>query len=128
MALAWTMLAAALPAAAQTCSYNPNQPNAASFGTIDTTVTTPRTFTIALNYKCSGNPLVTVTVTGANDAGPGAYRMQNQARPTEFMSYTVSITNDTGAKLTLNGLLPAASFQNASAGDYVDRLSVLVMP
>lgn len=116
------------PARAQSCSYNPNQPGTASFGTIDPTQNTPRTFTITINYKCTGAANATFTITGANDAGPGVYRLQNTAQSTQFMSYSITTANEPGTKITLNGLLVAANYQNAWPGTYTDTLSVVVFP
>jgi spore coat protein U-like protein len=119
---------AAAPALAQTCTFNNNQPNTASFGTIDPTLATPRTFTITLNYKCTGNPVPSFTITGSNDSGPGAYRLQNLAKPAQYMRYTISTSDTPGSKLTLDGLLIAADYQNAWVGSYTDTINVLVLP
>jgi len=116
------------PTLAQTCSFNNNQPNIASFGTIDPTLTTPQTFTITINYKCTGSPVPSFTITGSNDSGPGAYRLQNVAKPAEYMRYTISTSDTPGSKITLTGLLVAADYQNAWVGSYTDTISVLVVP
>jgi len=127
-AVALLLAASSAPALSQSCSYNNNQPNTASFGTIDTTLTTPYTFSITLNYKCTGAVTPVFTVTGANDSGPGAYRLQNTTQPARYMSYSISTASEPGSKVTLNGLLVAASYQNAWAGSYIDTLTVLLLP
>lgn len=121
-------LTAAAPARAQSCSYNPNQPSTASFGTIDPTLAAPRAFSITLNYKCTGGVSAVFTITGANDSGPGVYRLKNETQPTQFMTYSITTSNDPGTKITLNGLLVAADYRNAWVGNYADTLSVLVLP
>ena len=113
---------------AQSCSFNPSQPNTASFGTINPTLTTPRTFSITVNYKCTGGATAVFTISGANDSGPGAYRMQNTQQPTRFLPYSIATVNEPGSKITLNGLLVAADYQNAWVGSYTDTLTVLVLP
>lgn len=128
VATAAAALSIGTAARAQSCSYNPNQPGSASFGTIDPTQNTPRTFTITLNYRCSGGANATFKVEGANDAGPGVYRLQNSGQPSQFMSYSVTTANDPGTKITLTGLLVAADYQNAWPGAYGDTLRVTVFP
>ncbi len=130
---AWfTVLALSLciagPALGQTCSFNSGQPNTASFGVIDPTLITTKTFSVTLNYKCTGSAIAAFTITGANDTGPGAYRLRNLAQPTQYMAYDVSTAIVPGTKITLNGQLVAANYQNAYVGNYSDTLSVLVLP
>jgi hypothetical protein len=122
-ALCW-----AAGATAQTCSWNPNNPNAVSFGAIDPTLRTTYTFTITINYKCTGSANATFLITGANDAGPGAYRLQNSTAPSQFMTYSLVLTDVPGTKLTLSGQLFPASYRDAYAGSYSDTLSVLILP
>jgi hypothetical protein len=121
-------LCCAAPALGQTCSYNAGQPSTASFGVIDPSLVTTKTFSVTLNYKCTGGASATFTITGAHDTGPGAYRLQNQTQATQFMAYTVSTTNVPGTKITINGQLVAANYQNAFVGNYTDTLSVVVLP
>jgi spore coat protein U-like protein len=116
------------PALGQSCSYNPSQPNAASFGTIDPTLTASRTFSITLNYKCTAGATAVFAISGANDSGPGAHRMKNTVEPTRFLPYSINTVNEPGSKITLNGLLVAADYQNAWVGSYTDSLTVLVLP
>jgi hypothetical protein len=127
-ALVALVLAAAPAALAQTCSFNPGQPTTASFGTINPAGATPATFSITLNYKCTGSTAATFTITGANDTGPGAYRLRNLAVPTQYMAYTIAVTNLPGTKITLDGTLVAASYQNAYVGNYSDTLTIVVLP
>jgi spore coat protein U-like protein len=126
-ALAIALLAPAL-AAAQTCTYNPSQPNAVNFGTIDPLGTATATFTITVNYKCTGNANAVFTITGQNDLAPGAYRLRNVTAPTQYMRYSIAVTNVPGTKITLDGSLPASSYANGWAGNYTDTLTVLVQP
>ena len=122
-------LGAAAPAPGQTCTFNANQPNSVSFGTIDPTLATAATFSITINYKCTGSATATFTIAGQNDTGPGAYRLKHITQfPSEYMSYSVSTVNAPGAKITLNGLLVAANYQNAWAGNYSDSLTLTVLP
>jgi spore coat protein U-like protein len=122
------VLGAAGTAAAQTCTFNANQPTTAGFGAINPAGVTPATFTITVNYKCTGNATATFTITGANDSGPGAYRLRNTGNPTQYMAYTIATTNVPGTKITLDGTIVAASYQNAYVGNYADTLTVLVLP
>lgn len=121
-------LCIAAPALGQTCIFNAGQPNTASFGVIDPSLATTMTFSITINYKCSGAATAFFTLTGANDTGPGAYRLQNQAQPTQYMAYTVTLVNTPGTKITLIGQLVAANYQNAYVGNYADTLSLLIVP
>ena len=68
------------------------------------------------------------TITGANDTGPGAYRLRNVTQLTQYMNYTITIVNVAGTRITLNGQLVAADYQDAYVGSYVDTLNVLVLP
>jgi hypothetical protein len=121
-------LCIAAPALGQTCIFNAGQPNTASFGVIDPSLATTMTFNITINYKCTGGATAFFTITGANDTGPGAYRLQNQTLGTQYMPYTVSTVNIPGTKITLIGQLVAANYQNAYVGNYADTLSVLISP
>jgi hypothetical protein len=121
-------LCIAAPAAAQTCTFNANQPNTASFGAIDPSLVVTKTFSITINYKCTGGATASFTLTGANDTGPGAYQLQNQIQATQYMAYTVSMVNVPGTKITLNGQLVAANYQNAYVGNYADTLNLVMLP
>ncbi len=122
------VLCIAAPALGQTCVFNAGQPNTASFGVIDPTLVTPKTFSVTLNYKCTASAIAFFTITGANDTGPGAYQLRNQAQATQYMPYTITAVNVPGTKITLTGLLVAANYQNAYVGNYTDTLSVLITP
>ena len=122
-------LCAAAPALGQTCTFNANQPNSASFGTIDPTLATPATFSLTINYKCTASANATFTLAGLNDTGPGAYRLKHTTQvPSQYMNYSVSTVNAPGTKITLNGLLVAANYQNAWTGNYSDSLTLTVLP
>ena len=123
LALAW-----AAGATAQTCSWNPNNPNSVSFGTVDPTANTIYTFSITINYKCTGNAVETFTITGLSDAGPGVYRLQNATQPGQYMAYSLVLTDVPGTKLTITGQLFPANYRDAYAGSYSDTLSVLILP
>ena len=136
-ASAWTTLLRAAPVllacwitpiAAQTCTFNANQPNTASFGTIDPSLNTTYTFSLVVNYKCTGNATAVFTITGLNDQGPGNYQLQNTTMPLQFMGYTVSYVDTPGTKITINGQLVPAQYRNAYVGTYSDTLSVLMLP
>ena len=115
-------------ASAQTCSFNPNNPNTTSFGAVDPTQTVTYTFSITINYRCTGSAVAAFTITGQSDTGAGAYRLQNVTQPAQYMRYSILLTDVPGTKLTLNGRLVPADYQNAYAGSYSDTLSVLVLP
>ena len=119
---------AAGPALGQTCTINAGEPNVASFGTIDPSLATTRTFSLTLNYKCTGGATASFSFTGANDTGPGAFRLRNVTLPTQYMAYSVGTVNIPGTKITLNGQLIAANYQNAYVGSYADTLTVLLLP
>ncbi len=121
-------LCMAAPAAAQTCTFNSGQPNSASFGAIDPTLAATMTFSVTVNYKCTGGANAMFTITGAHDTGPGAYRLQNQTQATQYMAYTVNTTIIPGTKITLTGQLVAANYQNAYVGNYADTLNVVISP
>jgi hypothetical protein len=136
-ASAWTtLLRAALvplaswitPLAAQTCTFNPNQPNTGAFGTVNPSLNTTYTFSVVVNYKCTGNATASFTITGANDDGPGVYRMRNATESSQYMSYSISTVDTPGTKITINGQLVAAQYRNAWVGSYSDTLSVLILP
>ena len=136
-AIAWTVLLRATlvllagwatPLAAQTCSFNNSQPNTGAFGTVNPSLNTTYTFTLTVNYRCTGGANAVFTITGANDTGPGAYRMRNTEQPTQYMAYSISTVDAPGTKITINGQLVAAQYGNAWVGSYSDTLSVLVLP
>ena len=122
-ALSW-----AAPATAQTCVFNAGQPTVASFGSIDPSLNTPYTFTLTINYKCTASAEAFFTITGANDTGPGVYRLRNLAMPTQYMAYSISTVNVPGTKITLVGQLVAANYRDAYVGGYADTISVLMLP
>ncbi len=118
----------AAPALAQTCTFNAGQPTTANFGTIDPTQSTPAIFVVTLNYKCTGGATAGFTINGANDTGPGAYRLKHNTAALQYMPYTVTTTNLPGTKITLNGQIVSSNYQNAYVGTYTDTLTVLVLP
>lgn len=122
------LLSSAGAAVGQICTYNPIQPNLASFGTIDPASVVTKTFSITLSYTCIGGANASFTITGVNDTGPGAYRLRNVTQLTQYMNYTITTVNVAGTKITLNGQLVAADYQNAYVGNYTDILTVLVLP
>lgn len=129
----WRTLVCALTlwagaASAQTCTFNANQPNAASFGTINPSLNTTMTFSITVNFRCTANADPLFTITGANDTGPGAYRLRNTAQPTRYMAYSVATAIVPGTRINLSGQLVAADYANAYVGNYTDTLNVLVLP
>jgi hypothetical protein len=122
-------LCAAAPALGQTCTFNANQPNSVSFGTIDPRLVTPATFAITINYKCTGSANATFNLAGQNDTGPGLYRLKHTTQvPSQYMNYSVSLANVPGTKVTLNGLLVFTDYQNAYAGNYSDSLTLSIFP
>ena len=121
------VLLAAVPAFGQTCDFNANQPGSTSFGTINPTGSTTATFSVTLNYKCTGGASASFVISGANDSGPGAYRLKHLTQ-LEYMNYSISTVNITGTKITLNGQIVATDYQNAFVGDYSDTLTVTVLP
>src|SRR3954467_1276929 len=80
----------AQPLFAQTCTFNAGQPNIANFGVIDPSLNTTYSWSLTINYKCTGGANAAFIITGANDTGPGAYQLRNLAQPTQYMAYTVS--------------------------------------
>jgi len=123
LALSW-----AATASAQTCIFNPGQPNVASFGSIDPSLNSTYTFTLTINYKCTASAEAFFTITGANDTGAGAYRLRNLAQPAQYMAYSISTLNVPGTKITLVGQLVAANYRDAYVGSYSDTISVLMLP
>lgn len=120
-------LGAAAPAMGQTCSFRANQPGSVSFGTIDPTLITPATFSVKVNYRCTGGANATFTIAGLNDSGPGAYRLKHITQ-TQYMAYSISTVNAPGTSITLNGQIVATDYQNAYVGDYSDTLTVTIFP
>ena len=86
------------------------------------------TFSITVNYRCTGGANAAFIITGANDTGPGAYRLRNVAQPAQYMAYSVSTVSLPGTRITLIGQLVAANYRDAWVGSYSDTLSVLVLP
>ncbi len=122
------LLGATAPVLGQTCTFNANQPNTASFGVIDPLLSTTATFSVIINYKCTGNANASFTITGANDTGPGAYRLRHLTQTSQYMAYSITTADAPGTKIVLNGQLVAANYQNAYTGSYADTLNVLVLP
>jgi hypothetical protein len=123
------VLGAAVPALGQTCTFNANQPATANFGTIDPTLVTPATFSVILNFKCTGNANATFIIAGLNDSGPGAYRLKHNTQiPAQYMPYSVSTSIIPGTKVTLNGQIVASDYQNAYVGNYSDILTITILP
>ncbi|MEP7329742.1 MAG: hypothetical protein ABI777_11060 [Betaproteobacteria bacterium] len=129
LVIGWGLLLGATGVASgQTCTYNAGQPNTASFGTIDPTLSVTKVFSLTINYKCTGGANASFTITGANDTGPGAYRLRHVTQLTQFMNYTITTADLPGTKIVLNGQLVAADYQDAYVGSYADILNVLVLP
>jgi|SoiMethySBSTD1v2_1073268.scaffolds.fasta_scaffold735685_1 spore coat protein U-like protein len=122
-ALSW-----AAPATAQTCVFNAGQPTVASFGSIDPSLSSTYTFTVTINFKCTASADAMFTITGANDTGPGAYRLRNLAQPAQYMAYSISTAIVPGTRIALLGQLVAANYRDAYVGSYSDTLSVLILP
>jgi hypothetical protein len=127
-AMAVVVLSWGVPAAAQTCIFNAGQPNVASFGSVDPSLSTTYTFSVTINFKCTASAEAFFTITGASDTGPGAYRLRNLAQPTQYMAYTVSTVIVPGTRIVLLGQLVAANYRDAYVGSYSDTLSVLILP
>jgi hypothetical protein len=131
VALRATLLVLALVTAGMArclCIFNlPNNPDTASFGTIDPSLNTTYTFTVSVNFTCAlSSP--TFTITGLNDTGPGAFRLKHVTQvPSQYMSYTVTTTN-TASSVTFTGHLVAANYKNAYVGSYSDTLTVMLTP
>ena len=122
-------LGAAIPAVAQTCTYNPSQPGSVSFGTINPTLVTTATFTVTINFKCTGSANATFMIAGQNDSGPGAYRLKHSTQvPAQYMTYSISTVVVPGTKITLTGQLVSTDYQNAFAGNYSDTLTMTILP
>ena len=105
------LLGMVAPAVGQTCSYNPGQPNVTGFGTINPTLTATATFSITVNYKCTGGANASFTITGANDTGPGAYRLRHVTQSSQYMAYSIAATNESrhqahAQRTTRGGELP----------------------
>ena len=120
-------LCAAGPSLAQTCSFNPNQAGSTSFGTLDPTSNATATFTVTVNYKCTGGASPTFTISGQNDRGPSGHRLKHLTRQ-QFLDYSVAATALGGSKLTLDGQIFPSSYQNAWVGDYSDQLTITLLP
>lgn len=103
-----------------------------AFGTIDQSLTTDKTATADVLYKCTkGTAATGVTATGGltrSMAGPG----------TETMGYTLSFSGATqtgtgfgaGQDLTLvvTGTITAAQYQNVAAGAYSENVTLNILP
>ena len=98
-----------------------------SFGTINPTGNTTATFSVTLNYKCTGSASALFTISGANDSGPGAYRLKHLTQ-VQYMNYSIVTVNAPGTKITVTGQIVATDYQNAYVGDYSDTLTVTVLP
>lgn len=120
-------LSTAVPAMAQTCTFNSNQPGSVSFGIIDPTLTTPATFSVILNFKCTGSANAGFNIAGQNDTGPGAYQLKHITQA-QYIPYSISTVIIPGTKITLNGQIVATDYQNAYVGNYTDVLTVTIFP
>jgi hypothetical protein len=122
-------LTAVAPVFAQSCTFNANQPGSVNFGAIDPRSSTPLTFTVTLNFKCTGSANATFVITGLNDSGPGSYRLKQTTQvPFEYMPYSVTTVVVSGTKVTLNGQIVATDYQNAYKGAYSDTLTMVISP
>jgi len=122
-------LGAALPVLGQSCTYNANQPASVNFGTIDPRLVTPATFTVTINFKCTGSANATFNIVGSNDTGPGAYRLKHTTQvPSQYMNYSIGTVIVPGTKITLNGQIVATDYQNAYAGNFSDVLTMTIFP
>jgi len=123
------VLGAAIPALGQTCIFNTGQPASVNFGTINPTLVTTATFSVTVNFKCTGSANATFIIVGLNDSGPGAYRLKHNTQiPAQYMSYSVSTAIVPGTKITLNGQIVASNYQNAYVGNYSDSLTITILP
>jgi hypothetical protein len=114
--------------AAPTCDFRVAQPTTANFGAIDPRLATTATFTVTLQIKCTGGGGAVFSITGANDTGPGAYRLKHNTVAGEYMAYSVTTVIVADTSIQLNGQLLATTYQNAYFGPYSDTLTVLVTP
>ena len=97
-------------------------------GEDDVVIPGPGTFTVTINFKCTASADAMFTITGANDTGPGAYRLRNLAQPAQYMAYSISTAIVPGTRIALLGQLVAANYRDAYVGSYSDTLSVLILP
>lgn len=123
------VLSAAIPVLGQTCTFNANQAPSVNFGTIDPTLVTTATFSVTVNFKCTGSANATFIIIGLNDSGPGAYRLKHNTQiPAQYMPYSVSTVIVPGTKITLNGQIVPSNYQNAYVGNYSDSLTITILP
>lgn len=101
-----------------------------AFGTIDPSLTTDKTMTADVKYKCTNktNSLGIAGITGAHSMSSGA----------DSLAYTLAIVGDKGAGVgfgtgkdltaTVTGTITAAQYQNAAAGSYTENVALTITP
>lgn len=120
------------------CRFNSAIP-ALSFGSIDPFGGADATATTTATFKCSGSaPDATFVIThdsGLYETAANANRMQNQTAPTEFLSYsltlspaTATVSKNVTQTLTIEGRVAAAIYQDAQVGDYTDTVTLTITP
>lgn len=110
-----------------------------NFGNIDPGSPADVTATGTTVFRCGGSAInATFLVTddsGLHALGPGSPRVQSTTRPSDYLSYTLTLDPVTGTvprntnqTLTVTGTIRSVDFQDASPGIYTDTVVLSILP
>lgn len=110
-----------------------------SFGNLDPSKPVAVTSSTDLTFRCQGssNP-ATYMVNfddGLHASGPGTPRLQHTMNPTAYIPYNISISPVSGSTpknvistLIIDGIITGTDYQTAIAGNYIDTITVNIVP
>src|SRR4030042_1206873 len=117
-----------------TCKFN-SATSTLAFGGLDPSTGLDVNASTSTTFWCTKNATYSATDDdGLYETGVNANRMRHASTLTEYVPYTFSYNPTTGtgdgrtAPITLNisGTVTFANYQNAAAGDYSDKVVVLI--
>jgi spore coat protein U-like protein len=112
------------------------------FGALNPALPVDKTISAPLIFRCVGSdPVVTFLFSedyGLYETGPGGNRMANTTLPGEYLPYSITLSPASGSfpkenpptdhTLTVTANVKGTDFQNASAGGYLDTVTISLLP
>ena len=110
------------------------------FGSLDPSNPIDRSVSTTIIYRCQaqGNAPITFAMSdddGLYETGPNTPRMRHTTQPTEYLPYNITLNPTSGTvpkvtefPLTITGTVRGVDYQNATMGNYSDRVVVSIDP
>lgn len=123
-----------------TCTFSPPGTATLAFGNLDPTNPIPVAASDELEFHCGGkDKFVTFFISSGNGLhfSGGSKRMLNFSDPTAYIPYALTLSPETATIpknlnpkpiLTITGQINGADYRYASAGDYLDEVTLSINP